>query len=343
MAITRTAVRLLLSSLLISVASVAAYAQADVPNINMSNTDDAPGVGSISGQIVLPSGHPVSNRIRIALSTANDPGMAIYTDTNGMFSFVGLRPGTYYVEVSGDSREYDLVTEQVRLFRGMKVNLMIPLREKEEAVAKRRSKVVSLAELEQKVPGPARKEFERGVKLVDEGKPLEAIPHFEQAIAIFPDYVMAHNDLGVQFLNLKRAVEAQDQFEIAIGINPRAYNPRLNLAISLIEQKKYLSAIDSLNVARAIDASSPAIHLYMGIAMVETDDLETADRELRTTLSIGGEEFVVARFYLAQVHLKRGDRIAAARELKAYLVTAPTGEEAARARVLLERLKGLGG
>src|SRR5882672_3161248 len=74
--------------------------------------------GSIEGRVVLPSGQPVTGRIRITLSTINDPGLVLYTDTNGGFIFTNLRAATYYIEAAGDPKAYDPVVEQVRLLRG---------------------------------------------------------------------------------------------------------------------------------------------------------------------------------------------------------------------------------
>ena len=65
---------------------------------------------------------------------------------------------------------------------------------------------------------------------------------------------------------------------------------------------------------------------------------EVAERELALALSSGGPEYVIARYYLAQVHMKKGNRAQAVSELKAYLEKSPEGELAARARKLLEKL-----
>src|SRR5437870_9483068 len=72
------------------------------------------GSGSIAGRVLLPSGHPVNGRVRITLSTIENPGMISYTDNNGGFGFRNLREGNYTVEVAGDYKLYDPVIEQVR-------------------------------------------------------------------------------------------------------------------------------------------------------------------------------------------------------------------------------------
>ena len=52
---------------------------------------------------------------------------------------------------------------------------------------------------------------------------------------------------------------------------------------------------------------------------VETDELDAGRRELNTALSIGGKDYALAHYYLAQAHLKSGERDEAISELKTFL------------------------
>lgn len=297
------------------------------------------GSGSISGRVVLPSGQFVTQRARIVLSYSTNPGITYYTDNSGGFGFTGVGEGLYTIEATGDTRLYETVSQEVRVTRGMHVKLVIHLKEKSRTSSKKPESVVSLAELNQKVPEPARKEFEKATSLVKDGKIEEAIPQFKKALAIFPEYLMALNDLGVQYLKLKRFPEAIEQFEAALEIDSKVFNPRLNLAIVMVDQKRFLEAIDHLNQAISIDSSSPSAHLYLGIASAEIDELAAADRELAAAHSLGGDQYAVVHFYRANVHMKKGEREAAVRELTSYLEKLPSGEHAERARSLLEKLK----
>lgn len=331
-----------------AIAIVAAFAATsghsqDAPSPTRTSGASELNLGSISGTVTLPSGHPVNTRVRITLSTMNDPGISGYTDNQGGFSFSRLRSGNYTVEASADGNLYDAVTEQVFLPRGGRANLRMALRGKSGANGQPRANVVSLEELSQRVPAAAKKEYEKAVKLAGEGNTVQAIEGYKKAIAIWPEYLVARNDLGVQYLNLRRLLEAAEQFEAAIDINPRAFNPHLNLGIVLVKQKNYSSALERLNGAMSIDSSQPAAHLYIGIAAVEIDELVQAEKELKAALALGGPEYSVAHYYLARLRMKTGEREGAIRELQTYLDTTPTGEEAERARQLLEKLKHTGG
>jgi tetratricopeptide (TPR) repeat protein len=295
--------------------------------------------GSISGQVVLPSGHQVNTRIKITLSGNRLSPTTTYTDNKGRFAFGGLGDGTYTVEVEGVSTLYEPVTQEVRVIYGASPPLLIHLKEKAGSTGKSKNNVVSVAQLDEQVPDEARKEFEKGIELSDKGKFQDAAERFKKALAIFPNFFRARNTLGIQYLKLGRWAEAAEHFEKAIEIDPKALGPRQNIASALIEQKKYAEAIEHLNRALSIDSSSPTAHLYAGIASLGVDAIDQAERELSTALSLGGAEYSNAHFYLALVYMKKGERQPAIRELNAYLEKLPKGEKAPRARQLLEKLK----
>jgi Flp pilus assembly protein TadD len=321
------------------VLAVIAAAQGDNSSRRTVSTADSLAVGSISGRVTLPSGDPVNNRVRITLSSLNDPGLPTYTDNNGNFAFNNLRPGNYGIEVVGDNTLFDPVTEQVLLPRGVSVTVTIALREKGSRSEKKTGgTVVSAAEADPEVPDTARHEYSNAVRLANEGKIEESIVPFRKALSIYPNYLRAHNDLGVQYLKLKRLDEAAEQFEAAIEINPKAFNPRLNLGIVQIKRKNYADALEHLNQAVSLDSSVAAAHLYLGEASLETDELATATRELRTAVSLGGQEYGMAHFFLGRVCLKSGDGEGATQQLQQYLALFPAGEYAAEARRLLQAL-----
>src|SRR5262249_50842845 len=326
-----------LSLIAILMCAAAVRAQGDTP-VPPPVSSTGSGVGSIVGRVVLPSGHPVNGRVRITLSTIENPGMVGYTDNNGNFGFRNLREGNYTVEVTGDYKLYEPVSEQVRLMRGMQVNLTINLREKNAPSETTGRATVSAAEVDPAVPSAAQKEFDKAASLANAGNETDAIEHYKRALEIYPSYLKARNDLGVRYLKLNRLREAQEQFELAIDANPKAFNPRLNLGIVLVKQKQFSDAREHLRTADSIDSSSPAVHLYLGIVSVETDELIEAERELKKAISMGGQEYGITHYHLGVLYAKKGERETAIAELKTFLAS-PAGEtETRRARQLLNEL-----
>jgi TolA-binding protein len=53
---------------------------------------------------------------------------------------------------------------------------------------------------------------------------------------------------------------------------------------------------------------------------------------------MGGNDYALAHYYIALIHIKTGKDAEAARALKAYLEAAPNGAEAENARMLLKQI-----
>lgn len=295
--------------------------------------------GTIKGRVLLPSGVAPKSRFKVGISSGSNTGTMLHTDANGEFVFNNVPEGVYEVEVVGDTSMYDPIVEQATVLRGGRTSMTIYLKEKGRATEKPASDVVSVAELKQQVPDAARREFERATSLIRAGEREKAIEHFKQAISLYPQYLMARNDLGVQYLKLKRLDEAAEQLGAALEINPSVFNPRLNLGIVLVEQKKFSEAVEHLNQAAEINSSEPAPFLYLGIASIYMDDLDAAEEALTKSLRLGDDKYTLAHYYMAQVYMKRGDGEKATSELKTYLEKSPEGEQAASARSLLEKIK----
>jgi Flp pilus assembly protein TadD len=295
---------------------------------------------SIEGRITLPSGRSASLNIKVILSNSQNALSTIYTNKHGEFRFTELSEGVYYVQAVGDPQQYEPVSEMVRLGRGQIARVTLTLRPKEEIVVRKPgAQVVSAAEFDQRIPAAARKEYDAGMKLVSKGRLQESLARLQRAVMIYPDYLIAHNDLGAQYLKLKRLDEAAAQFLLALEKNPKYFNSRFNLGLALIEQKNYADAIIQLRQAVSLDSSRPAAHLWLGIALLQTGELPGAERELSKALIMGGLEFVVAHYHLAQVYLKRDDALEATRALRAYLEEAPKGEYAGEAKLQLKKLE----
>jgi tetratricopeptide (TPR) repeat protein len=295
----------------------------------------------IEGHVVLPSGQTVDFNVKIVLRDLKNPLATLYTNKHGEFRFTNLSEGDYYVQALADEKAYEPVTQIVRLGRGEIYELTLMLRKKLEVSARKvESRTISSAELDPNVPYAARKEYEQSARLVSKGNVRDAIQHLQRAIAIYPDYVEARNDLGAQYLKQKQFDEAAVIFREVLAKHPKYFNSCFNLGLVLVEQNRNLEAIAQLNQAIAIDSSRPAAHLWLGVTLMRIGDLAGAERELSTALITGGPDYAVTHYYLAQLHNKRKETAEAVRSLRAYLEAAPRGEFAVEARQLLKELSG---
>ncbi|HVG39806.1 MAG TPA: tetratricopeptide repeat protein [Pyrinomonadaceae bacterium] len=299
---------------------------------------------SISGRVNTPGGRPPGSPTKITLRTPRYTVSTVLTDQNGEFNFTNLPKDTYCLDVVGDSKIYRPTTECVVMERDPSLlQLTIYLKIKEDDAAangkKAGERVVSVADLDPDVPPAAKQEFERAGKLKGAGETEEAIRRLREAITIYPRYQAARLSLASLYRRTKQTDEAIEQYQAILAVNEQSFAARLNLGVTLVETNKFREAAEQLAFAVGLDSADPQAHLYLGIARLGSDAVPAAYEELSKALILGDASYAVAHYYLAFVHLKRGERQEAAKQLNEYLAAAPQGELADDARALLGKLK----
>ena len=299
-----------------------------------------PQTAEIRGQVTLPSGFAAKRYVKITLRNTQSVLSTIYTNRYGEFQIRNLAEGTYYVQAEVQDGSFDPVVHHVALGRGLVARLTMELREKKEPTAVRAGAgVVSAAELQQAVPPAARKEYEQGAKRANKGEYLQAAAHFEKALSIFPDYLIAKNDLGAQYLKLKRLDAAEKLFQFVLERDAKNFNAKFNLGLVRIERQDYAGAMSELRQAMEFDRTRAVARLWMGVALLETGDVPKAETELTKALVMGGSECAAANYHLARIYLSRGDGMEAERAVRSYLRDAPKGEFAADAKRLHQQIQ----
>ena len=313
------------------------------PSLESPHRRPDPNNASIEGQVHLPSGQDAELNLKVTLRNSKSLLATIFTNKHGEFRFGNLSEGTYTVEAFSNTDRYQSAIETVQIVRSQIVRVTVTLRAKEQVISRPvGTQVVVASELDQPPPADARKEYEQAVRYLGKGDIAGGIDRLRRAIAIYPAYLIARNDLGVQYLKLNRLEEAAEHLRAAVDLNPKYFNARLNLGLVLIEQRIYPEAVTQLNQALAIDSARPAAHLWLGVALFQTNDLPNAERELSKALILGGPNAAPAHYYLGRIYLKREDSVAARQSFNAYLQGAPKGEFAEDTNRLLKKLSSGG-
>ena len=318
------------------ICAVVATGQTQPPTITTPSSTS--GTGSLRGRVLLPGGEFLSESVTVVLQNIRGVEASVFTDNQGQFQFSGLTPGIYEVVAEGDKRRFETTTQQVEIRRGLPSAVTIYFTEKSGASSKPTTKTVSAGELDPNIPARAKKEFEQGSHAAKEGRADEAIDHLRKAIAFYPRYLMARNDLGAQLLEQERWDEAEEELRRALNVDPAAFNPTLNLGIVLVRKNEFESANELLDKAISMQADSPAAHLYSGLALMGTANLERAEKELKTAYSLGGSQYAEALFHLGQLYLGKGDRQMARQYLETYLREAPNAGKADQVKKLIAAL-----
>ena len=289
----------------------------------------------------MPDGSSLSEPVKVTLKVLRGDKDLTYTDNSGRFELQHVAAGEYTLEVEADrSRDrFEITSETVTVRTNTPNFVTITLRARTANREVRSDKTVSVAMLDQKVPAAAKREFENAARATREGKAEESIAALRRAITIYPEYLMALNDLGAQLLELGRLDEALVPLRTATRIDPNSFNPELNLGIVLVRKHEFKQALTALDKALSIEPSSPAAHLYAGMTAAGIKDDARGERELKSAYDLGGRPFSVALVYLARLYVNRGDKQSAISSLQRYLQDDPSGSNAPLVKKMLADLK----
>ena len=296
----------------------------------------------LRGTIIFPSGQRVDRPLKVRLSTPTRGEITTMTDTNGTFLFRRLTPGNYTILIDGDEN-YEAVSEQasiIQVGRSMgSTEEVIPvqIRLKRKAGDTMRPEVVH-AELAG-VPKPAVDLYNNALKLAQEGKNKAAIDKLKQAIEAHQNFMLAFNELGVQYQKVGDLDKADEALQSALKISPESFAPLVNHGIVLVRLKRYADAEVDLRAALKQNDKSAVAHFYLGRALAYLGNFDDAEKELTSAVEMGGDEMKEAYRYLGAIYHARGDDARAIVQLEAYLRIAPKADDAQAVRDLIKQLK----
>jgi tetratricopeptide (TPR) repeat protein len=309
------------------------------------------GLHRIQGRIYFPSGRrsDVTN-IKVTLESTSSERIFVIADMNGSFTFNNLAPGNYTVTVdAGD--EYEKASESVliegtassRTNNGADMarsnvprtfSVMINLQPK--PVAGNKAAVVNAALAS--APKAAADAYRAALEAAKLGDTRKAIDDLKTALSLYPNFVLALNELGVQYLKIGETSKAVDALHNAVTLQPDDFAPRLNYGIALLEAKNAAAAEEQLRMAVGKNGSSWSAHMYLGVALIGLRRLSEAEQELLRALDIGGRRVGLPHYWLGGIYWERHEYARAASELEQYLELVPNAPNADRIRGTIKDL-----
>src|SRR5206468_2312334 len=127
--------------------------------------------------------------------------------------------------------------------------MMLASQSKEQKQKLVESGVVSALDLE--APPKALDEFNQAADLMRDRKAEPAAKHLEKAIGIYPNFVSAHNNLGIVYLILTQNNQAESEFNAAMQLDARFPGSYVNLGKMALARQDYANA--ELQLQKAAD------------------------------------------------------------------------------------------
>ena len=89
------------------------------------------------------------------------------------------------------------------------------------------------------------------------GRLQEAIEHYQQALQLNPDYIEAHDDLGIRFPQIGRLQEAIEHYQQALHLKPDYADAHNDLGVALAKAGRLQEAIDHYQQALLLKPDLP--------------------------------------------------------------------------------------
>jgi Flp pilus assembly protein TadD len=125
-----------------------------------------------------------------------------------------------------------------------------------------------------------------GNALNRKGRIGEAIPHYEEAIRLKPDYAEAYNDLGSALDDRGQSDEAIHQYRVALQLKPDYADAYYNLGNALGRKGQTDEAIRSYQEALRLKPDYAEAHNNLGIAFYRQGRTADAIRQFEEALRL---------------------------------------------------------
>jgi tetratricopeptide (TPR) repeat protein len=259
------------------------------------------------------------------------------TDGNGGATFDGVGSGRYQVQVEGPNIE----TTKSEIFEtggtngGPYITERIEVRLTQTAGAEAARQAIAPI-----VPEAAQQEFNLGSKEMDKKHWEEAKVHFQKAIAAFPKYAEAFNNLGQVEIQLKDGKNAVEAFRSATQIEPTLQQANLYLGQFYYENIQYKEAEPYLLHAAADQPKSAKLLTALANTEMQNGESDLALANARKVPSLPDhKQFAISHLIVAQALTGKGNDDEIAKEYEAYLKEAPDSPLAPRVKDALAKLK----
>ena len=181
-------------------------------------------------------------------------------------------------------------------------------------IAPRAEYLVPVSQLH--VPSKAIKEFERAQKAFQSGDLRSSTEHLQKALHIYPDFIQAHNALGLRFMQGGDYEKAVAEHQAALAIDAHFAQTHQDLALALLLLNRPQEAEAEARQAVDLEPQAPASSYMLGRALV-AQRLVTPEAIEMLRQSEGA--FPNARLVLAQIYFTKGQTDQVLAELRQYL------------------------
>ncbi|HEY9141291.1 MAG TPA: tetratricopeptide repeat protein [Bryobacteraceae bacterium] len=254
---------------------------------------------------------------------------------DGRFHFHKLLPGTYSVVVFSPERGEARRTVEVGpgtadSRRRVSSELDFAPGDFTLAGPLRRQDTVSAPDLA--IPERALRDYDDARKALTKRDTASAASLLERAVKAAPQFAAAWNELGTIAYQTQHFARAEECFLQALDQDPRAYEPLVNLGGVEVTLHKTERALDYNIYAVLARPNDPLANSQLGMAYFQAGNNDLALKYLEIARRLDPAHFSHPQLVMAEIHLRRNQRAAAAADLEDFLKFHPDWPKAAEMR-----------
>ena len=197
----------------------------------------------------------------------------------------------------------------------------------------------SVSKLDLKAPRQARREYEKALRALYEKSFANAVESLTKSIAIYPNFVAAHNALGSAYLDLSQNERAKKEFAQAVALDDHLPYSFLNLGRAQLALKDYPGAQQSMQEASALAPLDLHLLTALTYAQFLNHDYLAAIATAHQVHGRKHETAAIVHYFAAAALQSQNNLPEAQNELQTFLEENPQSPAADTARAMIEQIK----
>lgn len=296
--------------------------------------------GNIRVRLVLENGRRCNTRAHVVLMTvsASTTIADAYTDEECMVAFDDVAVGTYHISVTGegiqdtDSGLFEVDNRKVSQF------VFITVKPKaSETAGSGGGPTVAMVDLN--IPKKAKKEFDKANESIARQDWDRARDELLRAVAIYPQYADAYNNLGAVYARLENPAQEREALQKAISLNDHLASAFVNLGKMDIKAHNFPDAEVQLGKAANIAPNDPQTLMLLANVELMNQHFDAAIDHCKKVHAMPHDQQTLVH-YIAARALEHENRFAdAVVEFQTFLQEEPQGQRADAVRKELRALE----